>query len=1132
MSQRTIPTDRSDVLNLDSGLEALDASDEFHGSVECLDGDHCNDHFAMIYESREEQFEAVVPFVRQGLEDGERCLFVVDETPEPVVKAALRDAGVDVDDAVDSGALSFHGVGETYLRNGEFDPDEMIDFYDGAIDDATAGYNALRVVADTGWILDETTDTEKFMAYESRVNDLFRGEDCIALCQYDRDLTPPDVLRDVIETHPHLIYDGTACHNFYYTPPEEFFGPDAPDNEIDRMMGTLVDRTEARTALQQRERDFRELYETTSDPDLDFEGKLARLLELGRERFDLGIGFLAHVDGDAFRVIDAVGDHERIQPGDTAPLSETYCRQLIDSAEPMGVTDAPAEGWEDDPAYGIYGLDSYVGTTVTAGAETYGTLCFADRSRRNEPFTDAEYTFLELMGQWLSYELDREERERYLREQNEITASPDMGFEEKLQQLFDLGCERFGLEFGGMARVDPDADAFEIEHVSGDHEHFEPGFELPLSETYCTAPIESGRATGVADPEGYEDVTVYREFGLQSYLGTHVEVDGGDDRTFFFVSSERRDAPFTEEELTYQRLLGQWVKYELERERRERRLATLNDASRDLMAAESATEVTDCVVDAADGLQMPITAAALWDEQDGSLRPAGRTDAAEALDGVAPFAAGDGIGWRAFVENESLRETAPTGEGGAITDVVAHPIGSQGVVVTGTTEPNGFRSAELEFAQTVAANTSAAVCRAERERQLHDRESTLAEQKESLERLRRINDTIRDIQQALVSASSRAEIAEVVCRHLADVGPYDLAWIGDHDRASGEVRPNEWAGTEKGFLDEVDVTTGGDGDDRSPTAAAVESRETVVVNRLLDDPPFDPWRQAALSRGYHAAIALPLGHEDSRFGVLTVYASESGVFDDLERAVLSELSDTVAYAVNAVESKKALVNDEVTELTFEIAEEEFPIVRVVRETDCEFTYENVVLRADGGLRMFFCTRGAAAADVEAFASELPITGLELLSEREVDGETVCRFEVALSDESVTATVLDHGGRIGDVRLDDDAASVRVDLAAAAETREFVEMFASKFPSSELVAKHTRERPQRTLGRFRAELTEDLTDRQLETLQTAYCSGYFEKPRLRTGSEVAASMDISQPTFNNHLRAAQRKVCDELFEAEN
>ncbi|WP_207591734.1 MEDS domain-containing protein [Halomontanus rarus] len=241
--------DDSEPLSVESGLEALRSSPEFCGPVEPLDDVVANEHIALFYESEEEQFAAVVPFVRQGLERGERIMYVLEEHDEDEVLAALDDAGIDVDTAVDSGALTFHGIDETYLRNGTFDPDEMLEFYGEALEKATAEYPGLRITADTRWILDEETSIEDFMEYESRVNDLFEGEDCIALCQYDRDAFSPEVLTDIVRTHPHLVYDGTLCHNFYYTPPQEYFEPDEPARDVDRMLGTLVDRTEAKVEL-------------------------------------------------------------------------------------------------------------------------------------------------------------------------------------------------------------------------------------------------------------------------------------------------------------------------------------------------------------------------------------------------------------------------------------------------------------------------------------------------------------------------------------------------------------------------------------------------------------------------------------------------------------------------------------------------------------------------------------------------------------------------------------------------------------------------------------------------------------------------------------------------------------------
>ena len=244
---------------LDGGLEAFHSDTESDALVGAIDGHRSVDHVAQIYESDDERFDAAVPVVRHGLERGERVMYVLDDSSEAEVTAALRDGGIDVADALESGALSLHTVGETYLRHGEFDPDEMLEFYADRIDEATDEYAGLRIVAETSWLRGDDVSVEQFMEYEARINELFADSAAVALCQYDRSEFAPAVIRTVVQIHPYLVYDGTVCHNVYYTPPAEFFGENAPAREVDRMLGTLRDRAAAKHELRHRDRFVPEL---------------------------------------------------------------------------------------------------------------------------------------------------------------------------------------------------------------------------------------------------------------------------------------------------------------------------------------------------------------------------------------------------------------------------------------------------------------------------------------------------------------------------------------------------------------------------------------------------------------------------------------------------------------------------------------------------------------------------------------------------------------------------------------------------------------------------------------------------------------------------------------------------------
>ncbi|WP_049926469.1 helix-turn-helix domain-containing protein [Halopiger goleimassiliensis] len=57
----------------------------------------------------------------------------------------------------------------------------------------------------------------------------------------------------------------------------------------------------------------------------------------------------------------------------------------------------------------------------------------------------------------------------------------------------------------------------------------------------------------------------------------------------------------------------------------------------------------------------------------------------------------------------------------------------------------------------------------------------------------------------------------------------------------------------------------------------------------------------------------------------------------------------------------------------------------------------------------------------------------------------------------------------------------------------------------------------------------LTDRQLEVLETAHRMGYFEHPKRANAGEVAAELGITGTTFTEHLAAAQTKLLDAILE---
>ena len=201
------------------------------------------DHLCCIYETDAERKAAVVPYLRLGLERGEKILYIVDARTAQAVLRDLRDDGVDVEACLARGQLAILTRDDTYVRDGAFDPTAMLETLRETTEQAVAeGYPALRITGEMTWALRGLPGSDRLIEYESRLNDFFPGSRALALCQYDRRRFDPGVLLDVLRTHPHVAFGTEIVENPYYLPPAEFSGVDRPARDLGAWMRNLVDR--------------------------------------------------------------------------------------------------------------------------------------------------------------------------------------------------------------------------------------------------------------------------------------------------------------------------------------------------------------------------------------------------------------------------------------------------------------------------------------------------------------------------------------------------------------------------------------------------------------------------------------------------------------------------------------------------------------------------------------------------------------------------------------------------------------------------------------------------------------------------------------------------------------------------
>ena len=570
------------------------------------------------------------------------------------------------------------------------------------------------------------------------------------------------------------------------------------------------------------------------------------------------------------------------------------------------------------------------------------------------------------------------------------------------------------------------------------------------------------------------------------------------------------------------------------RKQREEALATLHETARDFLYAETHQEIAQHVVDDTPGvLDLDASAVYLFDADANDLRPAAHSATLTELNGPLPTVHADGASLPSysFVEDEVLFfddiHDADRLENRAtdLRSATYIPLGNHGMFLAGSNQVGAFDDVTRELADLLAATAEAALDRVTRESRLREQDRTLQAQNEQLTALNRINETIREIDQALVQAETREEIDHTVCELLTADDRFRFAWIGTIDPPTDTLEPRAWAGIERGYLDSqtFDVQASG----TEPAGQTAATGDVTMVTNVATGLRTESWRKDALARDYLSVLSIPLVYNDLTHGVLTVYAPSQDAFDETAKAVLGELGDTIASALSAIERKNALLTTSMTRVEVTIDDPTFVLSRLARDAGCTLSYQGGVQQSTEGNDVFVTVNDGSVAEVADVASEL--VGINEVQQISADGEGGV-LRLRLTQPFLALELADHGAIFREATADPTTTTLVIDIPESINVQTITQLIRETFAGVELRAKQTLDRTAE--HNLYSEFLDSVTERQLEVIRTAYYSGFFESPRENTGEEVAETLGISPPAFYRHARTVQRKLFAALFEENN
>ncbi len=217
-------------------------------------GMRSGEHFCFIYQAEAEHRALITPFLRAGLELGQKVMYVIDTHSAATIQAYLAEGGLAVEPLLESGQLVFKNAFDSYLSTGEFDPANMLEFLrretQAALDE---GYSGLRITEEMTWLLRGLPGSERVIEYESQLNGWLHESACMSVCQFDRRMFEPELLLSILGTHPQVILGVELFDNPFYVAHQAAVGADTAPTVLENLFAEMRRKRETKRALEEHQ---------------------------------------------------------------------------------------------------------------------------------------------------------------------------------------------------------------------------------------------------------------------------------------------------------------------------------------------------------------------------------------------------------------------------------------------------------------------------------------------------------------------------------------------------------------------------------------------------------------------------------------------------------------------------------------------------------------------------------------------------------------------------------------------------------------------------------------------------------------------------------------------------------------
>ena len=261
-------------------------------------------HICAFFRDQAEEYKALLPFIKRGLETKNKVLLIVDARLQKEYLHKLERAGIDVKSAAVRKQLEVMAWGEAVLRNNEFDRRAMLSQIEDVLKfGRSQDFGATRVIAHMEGILGEY-----FIESMAMLHSLLEKYNVLFMAVYSPSRHDVGVVLDIRRTHPAVMISGIMQRNPFFVPPTELL-----QETHNRLTGARFLETGFTAENRRLRKTIRELVSLSSMP----------AVLIGREPKQVAKETLAILMNGL--QLDAA--YVRLRTGDGTPIQSLACRE-------------------------------------------------------------------------------------------------------------------------------------------------------------------------------------------------------------------------------------------------------------------------------------------------------------------------------------------------------------------------------------------------------------------------------------------------------------------------------------------------------------------------------------------------------------------------------------------------------------------------------------------------------------------------------------------------------------------------------------------------------------------------------------------------------------------------------------